>query len=138
VIEYRAKEILLSALERMADVDSERPMPMDTLTIDALRFGKQLIEDNVEEDISLEFLCRKTGLNEYKFKKGFKTLFQSTAIDYHIHLKMGRAKQLLIDTNQSVSEIAYTLGYHHSSNFSIEFKRRFGCTPKDFRKLGRK
>ena len=137
IIEYRAKEILIGALEKMSEEPAGKPMVLDDRLIEALWEARRLIEQNVEEEMSLAILVRKTRLNEYKLKKGFKTLFGMTPIDYHIQLKMELAMKLLLDTDQSVSQIAYTVGYHHASNFTIEFKKRFGCTPVHMRKYGR-
>ncbi|WP_228378020.1 helix-turn-helix domain-containing protein [Chryseobacterium luteum] len=47
---------------------------------------------------------------------------------------MTEAKSLLRFSNWSVSEIAYCLGFEHSSNFIISFKKKTGDAPNQFRK----
>ncbi len=101
---------------------------------EALLEVKLLIEQNLEEMPSIPELCRRAGLNQDKFKKGFKYLFGLPPYSYHISLKMKEAQRLLTETDQTIFEIAYTVGYEHSSNFCIEFKRFAGCPPGDFRK----
>lgn len=44
------------------------------------------------------------------------------------------AKDKLVNTQDSVSEIAYSLGFHYPQHFCRLFKRRVGCTPNTFRK----
>jgi len=54
----------------------------------------------------------------------------------YIHLQLiNKAKSALLNTNQSVSEIAYTLGYEYPQNFSKIFKSKTGLSPSEYRKL---
>jgi len=47
------------------------------------------------------------------------------------------AKELLLSGEYTITEVAYKLGYHFVSNFTLEFKRRFGYTPSYFKRFGR-
>jgi len=52
----------------------------------------------------------------------------------HIHLKViEKAKNLLITSEMSVAEIAYTLGFEHPQSFSKLFRRKVDCSPVQFR-----
>ncbi|MBT1706100.1 helix-turn-helix domain-containing protein [Chryseosolibacter indicus] len=54
----------------------------------------------------------------------------------HIHLKLvDKAKALLWSTENSISEIAYDLGFEHPSHFTKLFKNRTGMSPKEFRSI---
>jgi len=54
----------------------------------------------------------------------------------HIHLHLvNKAKSALLNTNQSVSEISYSLGYEYPQNFSKIFKSKTGLSPSEYRKL---
>ncbi|MDB5023571.1 MAG: transcriptional regulator, AraC family [Mucilaginibacter sp.] len=58
-----------------------------------------------------------------------------TALEY-IQLKvMDMAKESVLDTNKSVSEIAYQLGFKYPQHFTRAFKKNTGYTPVDYRKL---
>ena len=97
---------------------------------EALHEVKQTIENwPLDQSLSLKHLCRKAGLNEYKLKKGFKKLFAETPYDYYVSIKMSEAKRLLLSPDTSVNTVAYQVGYNHSSNFCIQFRKRFGITP---------
>jgi AraC family transcriptional regulator, transcriptional activator of pobA len=53
----------------------------------------------------------------------------------HIHLQLvEQAKSLLLNTDKSISEVAYDLGFEHPSHFTKIFKAKTGVSPKDFRK----
>ena len=62
----------------------------------------------------------------------------SSYIEIYTMLRMNRAKKLLCDTEQNVSEIAWECGYNNLSQFLRVFKRMNGCTPKEFRARERK
>ncbi|HEY4874490.1 MAG TPA: AraC family transcriptional regulator [Puia sp.] len=100
----------------------------------SLQLAKKLIEEKFDEKISQEFLCKKTGLNNYKLKTGFKKLFGVSIREYQMQLKMEHAKKLLITTNEKISSIAFSLGYEHADNFSLEFTRRIGVNARAWRK----
>jgi len=56
----------------------------------------------------------------------------------HIHLKLiDEAKSLLWSTDQSISEIAYLLGFEHPSHFTKIFKSKTGVSPKEFRNVNK-
>ncbi|MEG1380078.1 MAG: helix-turn-helix domain-containing protein, partial [Bacteroidales bacterium] len=52
-----------------------------------------------------------------------------------LHIKHIKAKELLINSSLSISEIAYKLGFENISQFSTFFKSKEGATPSDFRKI---
>lgn len=102
---------------------------------DTLARVKEFIESrDIDEPISLKVLCRKFALNEFKLKNGFRQLFKYSPYDYFLELKMAAAKKLLMEADTTIYGVAYTLGYHHVSNFCAQFKKRFGVTPKDFKR----
>ena len=101
---------------------------------DALQLAKKIIEEKFDEKISQKFLCKKTGLNNYKLKTEFKKLFGVTIREYQMQLKIEHAKKLLLETNEKISSIAYAIGYEHADNFSAEFKRRVGVSARKYRK----
>jgi AraC family transcriptional regulator, transcriptional activator of pobA len=62
--------------------------------------------------------------------------FTGKTTQEHIHLQIvDVAKSLLLGTSQSVSEIAYTLGFEHLSHFTRLFKHKTGHAPSDYRRL---
>ena len=98
---------------------------------------KKIIESYpTDEQLHLNHLCRKTGINEFKLKAGFKMLFSRTPGGYFLELKMSRAKKLLSEADSTVNGVAYTLGYQYPSNFCAEFKKRVGMTAGEWKSGG--
>jgi AraC family transcriptional activator of pyochelin receptor len=105
--------------------------------IHSLQLVKKIIEKNLDEKVSQSYLCKKSGLNEFKLKKGFKELFGISLREYQLLLKIDRAKSLLAKSNDRITDIAYSLGYEHAHNFTLEFKRRVGLSPRQWRKANK-
>ena len=49
--------------------------------------------------------------------------------------RLQRAARLLTESNMSIKEIAYTVGYEHTSSFIRAFERRFESAPRQYRRL---
>ncbi|WP_158800183.1 AraC family transcriptional regulator [Pedobacter sp. L105] len=97
--------------------------------IDKLYYVKELIDQEPETEHSLASLSRLAGLNVFKLKNGFKSIFGDTVFGYINELKMAKAKTMLLEEKKQVNEVAYLLGYNSPNNFSTAFKRKYGINP---------
>ncbi|HEY5823136.1 MAG TPA: AraC family transcriptional regulator, partial [Cyclobacteriaceae bacterium] len=94
-----------------------------------LYHAKRYVERHFLEDLTLDSICRQSLLNEFKLKKGFKLLFNTSVIHYVRQLRMEYARCLLRDNHQAVDEVASVLGYQYAQHFSVAFKKHFGISP---------
>lgn len=83
---------------------------------------------------TLEELARVAGVSRTVFAQRFKTLVGSTAMDYIARWRMLVAANYLREGAQSISAIAFSLGYESESAFSTAFKRIMACSPTQFRR----
>jgi AraC family transcriptional regulator, transcriptional activator of the genes for pyochelin and ferripyochelin receptors len=74
------------------------------------------------------------GLNEYKLKRGFKEMFNTTVFGYLTEQRLQLAHQFLRDTQKTAAEISSDLGYATPQHFNNAFKKKFGVTPYSVRK----
>ena len=86
-----------------------------------------------DKNITLAEVAKLTNMTAVSFSRFFKTRTGMTFIDSVTEMRMGHACRMLIDTTQSVAEIAYNTGFNNISNFNRIFKKKKGCTPKEFR-----
>ena len=100
---------------------------------DALQAVKDYIDENFLNPNSLESLSKHFGLNEFKLKRGFKMLFETSPIRYLQHKRLTFALTLLRHTDKSIKEISHEIGYAHAANFTTAFVRAFGASPQQFR-----
>jgi AraC-like DNA-binding protein len=96
--------------------------------------AKNIVEQNLKHPCSLIELSRKTGLNDFKLKKGFKALFGNTVFGYLAEIRMNMAYKLLKD-GRTVSEVAETVGYKNAHHFTAAFKKHFDLLPSKVNKL---
>lgn len=138
ILETKVRLILIAALEKLA-ADLKKPLPqLRHSDKEALHHVKQLIELSGDEPLTHTELSRLSGLNECNMKRGFRLLFGLSPYQYYVNLKMNKAKELLLATNEPLEYIAFTLGYSQSSSFGHEFKKAMGMTPAQFRRMNYK
>jgi len=65
--------------------------------------------------------------------KHFKKVAGTTLVGYLNHVRLSNAARLLKETAHSIAEIANEVGFADQSYFDRQFKRAFGCSPKQFR-----
>ena len=88
---------------------------------------------NFRSEISLEELGRLVNMHEVSLSRFIKKRTGKNFIDCLNEIRIGHACRLIIDTTQSISEIAYTCGFNNISYFNRVFKKKKDCTPKEFR-----
>jgi AraC-like DNA-binding protein len=94
----------------------------------------EYMNEKFQEPISLAEVAHLTNMAESAFSRFFKTRTGITFIDSLTEIRLGHASRMLIATTKSVSEIAYETGFTNISNFNRIFKKKKGCTPKEFKK----
>ncbi len=100
---------------------------------DKIREAAYIMENNIDNPLTIRELALKVGINEKKLKYGFKEIFNNTVYGYLFDYKMKLAERLLRDTQEPISEIALQCGFEYPSHFSTAFKRRFGISPNKWR-----
>jgi AraC-like DNA-binding protein len=104
--------------------------------IAALQEIRQYIEDNFTKDIPVAFICKEFGINRTKLQDGFNQMFDVSVHVLISQLRMGKARVMLRDTDESVKLIGMECGYKTLSSFSRVFKDMHGISPTQYRSLG--
>lgn len=97
--------------------------------IERLHAAKHYIEQHFMDDCSIFFLASHVGINQKKLKQGFKALFGYTVFGYLSHIRMEKAKQLLLDEKKTVGEVSELVGYRHPQHFAAAFKKKYDILP---------
>ena len=100
--------------------------------------AKIIMDERVSGEIDLYDLSSELNLSYSWFRKTFKEYTGHSPARYFQLLKLRRAQRLLSDTELSIKEIAYSLGYKSTEHFFSIFKKHTGCTPTAYRNYGRK
>jgi AraC-like DNA-binding protein len=109
---------------------------MKKAEIALLKEIKQFIDSNLDSEIPVKGLCSKFAINRNKLQSGFKYLYSQTVHAYILQRRMEQAAEKLAATEYPVKAIALDMGYT-ASNFHSKFKKKFGCSPEQFRKMMR-
>lgn len=91
------------------------------------------IEQNFQNDISVEDIARHCGLNRSYFGTLFRQSLGQTPQEFLIQYRMVKATELLKLTRLSVQDIASAVGYSNPLHFSRAFKKVYGKSPRVWR-----
>jgi AraC family transcriptional regulator len=92
------------------------------------------VEVNLADDLRLTKLAGLIELSPYHFARAFKQSFGQSPHRYHVGRRVERAKALLAEQQQSVTEIAQTVGFAETSSFSAAFRKVTGLSPREYRR----
>ena len=117
---------LSAAANRMTLQDAETEPPM-------IRRAKAYISGHYGDPVSLDEMARTTHVSTFYFCKMFKKATGLTFTDYLGRVRVEKAKNLLLNPQLRVSEIAYTVGFQSLTHFNRVFRKLTGESPTDFR-----
>lgn len=93
------------------------------------------IRRDFRTSIAVPDLAREIGMSSSSFHKHFKAITSVTPLQYQKELRLLEAKRLLAVGDSQISDIAYEVGYESPNQFSREFARKFGASPRAVQKL---
>jgi AraC-like DNA-binding protein/ligand-binding sensor protein len=99
-----------------------------------IKKAKQYIEENKTEDISMRDVAKVVNVSTFYFCKMFKKATGLTFTEYLSQVRISKAKNLLLNPNLRISEIAYDIGYQSLTHFNRTFRRIVGQSPTVYRK----
>lgn len=103
-------------------------------TIKNVKIVIEYIQENYMNAISIGELASIIHFSEQYFMRFFKKYTGMTCVDYINDYRLNKASYLLVTTDDSIMEISGKVGMNHVSYFNLMFKRKFGMTPKEYRK----
>jgi two-component system, response regulator YesN len=94
---------------------------------------KQFIERNCFKKITLQDAAAHVFLSPKYLSRIFESIEGSGFNDFKLKIKIGKAKELLEDTDLNIFQISSKLGYQNVESFTMIFKKNTGITPKKYR-----
>ncbi len=89
--------------------------------------------ENYNKEVHLSDVADLVGMTEVAFSRFIKQRTGRNFIDSLNDIRLGHATRMLLDTTHSVAEVSLTCGFNNLSNFNRIFKKKKGCTPREFR-----
>jgi AraC family carnitine catabolism transcriptional activator len=98
-----------------------------------LREAMTLIENNIEEPLTVPQIANFLGVSQRQLERQFKKNVGCTVVQFGLLKRLQNARLLLISTDMSIRQIATASGFNTMSHFAFSFGKFFGRRPSDYR-----
>ncbi len=92
------------------------------------------LRENLNVNINVEQLAKDSNIGYSHFRRVFKKYTGLSPAQYHLKLRLQKARDLLISTNMSIKQIAYEMGFQSNFYFTRIFTQKMGDSPTRLRK----
>ena len=124
--------LLLELVDMMAE-DSKSGNDNDFIKGgSAVQAAVVYIKEHLTEYLTLEKIASGQGYSPIYFHNLFKTAMGQTLHDYVVELRIEKAITMLLETDYTVTQVAYECGFSSHSHFNYVFKRRMKKTPRKY------
>lgn len=97
----------------------------------ALAATLEFVRAHIDESFSIDALAQRAGMSRAVFDRQFKQATSESPLQYIKSLRLNEAS-MRIARGERVGEAATAVGYHNPSQFSREFRRKFGASPREW------
>lgn len=137
---FQRKMALLSKKERndetVIDEYKQHLVKKDLMFVEQIH---EIIEKNLNsDDFNINTIAETIGLSRSAFFKKLKSLTGFAPVDLVREIRLAKAASMIETSDDSITAIAYAVGFHDVGYFGKCFRRKFGKTPKDYRAAFRK
>ena len=109
--------------------------PRATRSLDKMKTILKYIETNYAQKISIAEVAESVDFSESHFMRYFKENMGTSFIDYLKEYRLTMASRLLIASDATILSVAEEVGFDNLSYFNRAFKKHYGVTPSQYRKL---
>ena len=99
----------------------------------AIERARSYIRDHSDDELSLAAVAQIVNMSATYFSAKFKEITGINFVDYVARTRVEKARNLLLDPNRRVSEVAFAVGFQSLSQFNRTFKKVAGQSPRDYR-----
>ncbi|WP_228853474.1 AraC family transcriptional regulator [Aegicerativicinus sediminis] len=135
--DYGVIRQLLSVLLTMIESERKKTLPPDVSLqkTQHISFGNflSILEENYRRPLGVEFYAEKLFMTSRNLNHICQNILEQSVSEIIETRKLIEAKNLLISTDKTISEIAFDLGFNEGSYFSKVFKKKAGQSPGEFR-----
>jgi len=97
--------------------------------------AQQYIHNHFREPVTVADIAEFVSMSQYHFSRVFKNETLMAPHTYLVNIRLKQAKMLLLETNETIEQIALSCGFNSPSHFIRAFKKEMEVTPATFRKL---
>ncbi len=93
----------------------------------------EFMQENLQEKCSLKQFAEVARLSERQINELFQAEFEMPPCSYFKELRLEKAKRLLLNSALSIKEVRTHIGYSDASDFTRDFKKKYGAAPSHYR-----
>jgi len=116
-------------------LEPERFGNQDTTCRNRILNIQKYLDANYDLPLRIDKLCELFYISNCYLSHTFKEVTGYSPKQYLTLVRLKHASILIHDTEKTIGDIAYSCGFSDINNFNKQFKRTYGCTPGEFRKL---
>lgn len=131
ILILKVKEIIL-LLSQTQNSESVQLILSQLFSPAAYTF-RQIIEANLFSQFTIEELAQQNNLSVSSFKREFAKIYHDTPANYIKNKKLEKAAELLVLSNQRITEIAFDCGFNDLANFTKSFTSKYNVSPTLYR-----
>lgn len=94
---------------------------------------KQIIESNIYSNLNIEEFALISNLSISSFKREFKKNYNDTPANYIRNRKLEKSAELLMLSDERITDIAFDCGFNNLAGFSHSFTEKYNCSPSTYR-----
>ncbi len=98
-----------------------------------VRLARTLLDQSYDTPITIADLSHEVALSPYYLIRTFRHVYKQTPHQYLMKKRIAKAKELLRNSDLSITEICMTVGYESLGSFSTLFRKEAGLSPSDYR-----
>lgn len=114
-------------------VSCAKNMPEDKCNFDRIRKILSYVEKNYTEKLTLEEIAAQIHLCESECSRLFKKHMNISLFEFILQYRIEKSTDYLLNTNDSIAEIAESVGFNDSNYFAKVFRKVKGCSPTKYR-----
>lgn len=98
-----------------------------------LSVALSMMEENIEEPLDIDLIADQVGVSRRQLERRFSRYLNAPPLRYYLELRLTRARQLIVHSNRSLTDVALATGFVSYPHFHRRFKDLFGLPPMEFR-----
>jgi AraC-like DNA-binding protein len=98
-----------------------------------LRLARRMLNRSYDAPITIDDLSREVALSPYYLIRAFRLAYNQTPHQYLVGQRIARAKDLLRNSDLSITEICVAVGFESLGSFSTLFRKVAGVSPRAYR-----
>ena len=120
IYKCHADEDFAQRLSTSTDIGQRNPIVLNAIRI---------MEKNLEDPMSIKILSKMLNISHRMLERKFQRFLNTSPYKFYLELRLRRAKNLLLQTDISVINVAFACGFVSPGHFSKSYKSKYGLSP---------